>query len=72
MTPGDVARWAAEAVADLPALCTVEEAIRVLRLSRRHFYRLTAAGKISALQQAEGGRLLVPRAEISRYLEGLA
>jgi excisionase family DNA binding protein len=71
-TAGSVADWAAAAVSDLPSICTVDEAIGVLRMSRRHFYRQTSTGRIRTLKHGDGGRLLVPRAELARYLESLA
>jgi excisionase family DNA binding protein len=65
--------WVAAAVGHLPSLVTVAEVVAVLRLSRRHLYRLVAAGKLMAVRHTEGGSspLLIPRASIERYLRGL-
>lgn len=65
--------WVDEAVAELPPLSTVEEARALLRTSRRHFYRLVKSGKIEAVKAVEAGRspLLIPRAEVARYLRSI-
>lgn len=58
----------------LPALATANEAAKVLRMSGRNLRRMIVAGRISALRARESGssRVLVPRAEIGRYLRSLA
>ena len=65
--------WVEEAKASLPALCTTDEAMRLLRTSRRTLYRWIAAGKIKAVKTGAGGssRVHVPRAAIAEYLAGL-
>jgi len=66
--------WVDDAVAGLPPLCTTAEVLGVLRISRRHLYRLVAAGRIEAVKPRARGasRLLIPRAALRGYLEGLA
>lgn len=66
--------WVDEALASTPPLLTVLEAVVLLRMSRRHFYRLLAAGRIKAFRASESGssRHLVPKTEIARYLRTLA
>ncbi len=65
--------WVAEALAGLPALLTVQEAMPVIRTSRRQFYRLVASGKIHAIKatEAQPGRLLIPRGSLEKYLRSL-
>lgn len=65
--------WIEDALAALPPLVTVAEAMTVLRTSRRNVYRLTATGRVKALrdQPAGSSRLLIPRSELARYLRAL-
>ena len=65
--------WVRDTVAGLPATVTTDEACEALRMSRRNLYRIVAAGKLHARKTAEAGssRLLIPRAEIERYLRNL-
>jgi len=65
--------WADQLVADLPTLATATEAVEVLRCSKRTLYRLVSAGHMHAIRHATGGsaRLLIPRAELARYLRSL-
>lgn len=65
-TRGDLERWAEDATSGLPALCTVEECCKVLRMSKRNFYRKTSGGLIRHV--ANGTRLLIPRAELQRFI----
>jgi excisionase family DNA binding protein len=60
-------------VAELGSLATASEACTVLRCSRRTLARLVATGRLRAAKRAERGSspLLVPRAELQRYLAGL-
>ena len=57
----------------LPVLATANEAAKVLRTSGRNIRRMIVAGRITALRAQESGssRVLIPRAEIGRYLRGL-
>lgn len=66
--------WAADALGGLPAVLTTDEAIGVLRTSRRNLYRWIAAGKLRAVRHGVGGsaRVLIPRAAIAAYLTELA
>ena len=54
----------------LPLLLTAGEAIGVLRCSRRQLCRLIGDGRIGASREKASGssRVLIPRAEIGRYL----
>lgn len=65
--------WIDDTVAELPPLLTTDEAMRVLRTSRRNLYRWIAAGKLGAVRGGVGGsaRVLVPRAAISEYLRSM-
>lgn len=65
--------WIADAVRDLPPLCTAKEAAAFLRVSERTLARYMAAGLIKAVQRpAEGSaRVLIPRTELARYLSRL-
>lgn len=65
--------WVDEVVAKLPPIITTDEALSLLRTSRRNFYRLVASGRLRTLKQAEGGsaRHLIPRTEFARYLRSL-
>jgi excisionase family DNA binding protein len=57
----------------LPALLTASEAANLLRTSPRNLRRLIVAGRIASLRERETGssRVLIPRAEIGRYLTSL-
>lgn len=65
--------WVTIALEGLKPIVTVQEAIEVLRTSRRNFYRLVSSGKVHAVKAAEAGsgRLLIPRKSLERYLRGL-
>jgi len=58
--------WVDDAVAGLPALVTVNEAITLLRMSRRGFYRLLSGGIIRST--LVGRKHLIHRGELVRYL----
>lgn len=66
--------WIDETLAGYPPLLTVQEAMGVIRTSRRNFSRLLADGRIKSVRAAEGGssRHLIPRSELARYLRALA
>ena len=72
-TTGSQLDWVDEAVAELPSIVTVSEAIAVLRCSRRHLYRHVSRGRIHAVRPEDSGssRLLIPRREIARFLRSL-
>ncbi|WP_124712870.1 helix-turn-helix domain-containing protein [Mycolicibacterium nivoides] len=48
-------------------LLTIPEAIRVLRISRTHFFRLMRQGVIVPMRL--GGRTLIPACEIQRLID---
>ena len=62
--------WIDDVVASLPAVCTTDEAVSVLRCSRRCLYRWIAAGKIPAVKTGAGNsaRVLIPRVAIADFL----
>ena len=49
---------------------SVKEAVKFLSLSRTEVWRLIQAGKIRPLRS--GRRILIPRRELTRFLESLA
>ena len=65
--------WISEAIAALPPIVTTDEAISVLRTTRRNLYRKIASGHLHAVRSAEGGsaRLLIPRSSLEKYLRRL-
>jgi excisionase family DNA binding protein len=65
--------WVADVVAKLHPLCTAGEAANALRTSTRNLRRMIADGRLGAVRAVESGssRVLVPRAEIERYLRSL-
>lgn len=65
--------WVDDALEGVPALVTTKEAMAVLRVSRRTFYRLVARGHINTVKQNEehSGKHMVPRGELARYLRSL-
>lgn len=65
--------WAGDALAGLPAMLTTDEAVGVLRTSRRNLYRWISAGKLRAVRSGAGGssRVLIPRTSIAEYLSRL-
>ena len=64
--------WIDEAVAGLPALCTIAETATLLRVSTRTVARYLAARELVCVQRADrSARVLIPRAEIARYLARL-
>jgi excisionase family DNA binding protein len=66
--------WISDTVASLKPLTTADEAANALRTSPRTIKRMIADGRLTAVRARESGssRVLIPRAEISRYLLGLA
>jgi len=66
--------WISDVVADLPALATAAETSKALRTSPRNLRRHIAAGRLVAIRAEESGssRVLVPRAEIERFLRACA
>jgi hypothetical protein len=66
--------WIDEVVGALPPIVTSEEAFKLLRISRRSFYKLVALGKIKTLKQstAHSAKHMVVRSELARYLRSLA
>lgn len=65
--------WIADVIAGLAPLCTASEAANALRTSPRNLRRLIVMGRIGALREKQTGssRVLIPRAEIERYLRSL-
>lgn len=49
---------------------SINEAIKFLSVSRTEVWRLIRAGKLKVLKS--GRRILVPRRELTRFLESLA
>ncbi len=71
----ELAAWVREALEGLPAIVTIAEAARVLRMSGRNVRRLIAVGRIQSLKVCTGpgaGRVLFARSEVARFLESLA
>lgn len=66
--------WVAAAVEGLPALITTEEAVEVLRTTRRNLYRWLADGKIASVKHGFGGsaRVLIPKPALVKYLRSIA
>jgi excisionase family DNA binding protein len=66
-------QWIADAIRELPPLCTAKEAAEFLRVSERTLARYMASGLLKSVQRAAEGsaRVLIPRAEIARYLSRL-
>jgi excisionase family DNA binding protein len=66
--------WISETVSTLAPICTAAEAAAVLRTTTRNLRRMVARGRINAVRACDGGssRVLIPRAEIGRYLRSLA
>jgi excisionase family DNA binding protein len=65
--------WADAAVRDLPGLLGADEACKALRIARRKLNTLVADRRLRSVKHSEGGsaRLLIPRAEIARYLRSM-
>lgn len=66
--------WIDEALAGLPPILTVSEAMRVLRSSSRNLRRMVGDGRIQGLRSVDAGssRVLIPRVSVERYLRALA
>lgn len=66
--------WVDDAVQGLPALVTTEEAVQVLRTTRRNLYRWLATGKIPSVKHGFGGssRVLIPKPALVKYLRSIA
>ncbi|HYQ03544.1 MAG TPA: excisionase family DNA-binding protein [Polyangiaceae bacterium] len=73
MSSAQVIDTIAEIENSLPLLATANEAAKALRTSGRNIRRLIVAGRITALRARESGssRVLIPRAEIGRYMRSL-
>lgn len=68
-TPQD---WIDDVVADLPALATIPETAKTLRVSQRTIRRYMSAGRLRSVQHgAAGGRVLISRTEVRRYLSSI-
>lgn len=65
--------WIQDTVGQLPTLATLAETAEVLRMSVRNIHRLVANSRIIAVRAGAGGssRVLVPRAQIARFLSSL-
>jgi excisionase family DNA binding protein len=65
--------WIQDTVGQLPRLVTVAETAEALRMSVRNVHRLVARGRLIAVRAGAGGssRVLVPRAQIARFLSAL-
>lgn len=66
--------WVVDATRDLPPLLRLKEVCAALRVHDRTVRRLIKSGRLHALKYGEAGssRIIVPRAEIARYLLSLA
>jgi excisionase family DNA binding protein len=66
--------WISDVTQGLPGLLLISEAAAALRMSPRSIRRMIRAGSLRAVRATESGsaRVLIPRAEISRYLSSLA
>jgi excisionase family DNA binding protein len=53
---------------DEPVVLDIAEVATNLRVSRRHIYRLVARGELRVVRL--GRRVLVPRSELERLLDG--
>jgi len=63
----------AEIAAILPLLATIVEVADLLRVNPRTLKRYIASGRIRSVRADAGSsRVLIPRAEVERYLRGLA
>lgn len=64
------ASWIDEAIRDLPPILTLAETAKALRMSVRHLRRVVDSGRLRTLRATEAttARVLVPRAEVGRYL----
>jgi excisionase family DNA binding protein len=62
--------WIDDVVSDLPRLLTLDEATKVLRVSRRNLSRWIVAGHLQAIKTgtAQTARVLIPRTAIVEYL----
>jgi excisionase family DNA binding protein len=65
--------WIAEVLAELPSLCTVAEAARLLRMSPRNVQRKLATGELHSVRGKHAGSSpnLIPRASLEKYLRRL-
>jgi excisionase family DNA binding protein len=52
----------------LPDLLTAEEVAQLLRTTRKRVWRMTSDGRLQKVK--DGGRVLIPRAEVERHLRG--
>jgi excisionase family DNA binding protein len=66
--------WVLDCTSDLPGLLLIPEAANALRMHPRTIRRMIRAGVLRAVRATESGsaRVLIPRAEIQRYLASLA
>lgn len=74
VAPSPIERdWIRDTVGQLPRLATVFEIAQTLRMSARNVHRLVARGRLLAVRTGMGGssRVLVPRAELVRFLSTL-
>lgn len=63
----DTTKSATPRVLTPDSLLSIPEAVQALRISERHFFRLTSQGRIRTLKL--GSRTLVPHREILRLID---
>lgn len=65
--------WIDSTIEALPAFLTMDEAAKVLRLSKRTIARLVADGRLGSVRHGESGgaRRLIPRQAVDAYLRSL-
>jgi len=59
----------AELAVELPRFLTTNEAADLLRITRRHVYRLVDSGELTKFQHKPGGPLRIPRQRVLDYIE---
>lgn len=66
--------WIDNLVAKLPDVCTLAEASKAVRLSRRTLTRLIRAERLKAARLTDGGssRVLIPKEELAKLLHSMA
>lgn len=62
--------WIDDVLDGEPKMLTVEDVQRIMRIGRRHVYRLCADRRLHAIKTADGGkaRLLIPRDSLKELL----
>jgi excisionase family DNA binding protein len=58
-----------EIAADLPPLLKTNEVATLLRITRRHVYRLVASRELRPLSDKRGAPLRIPKRDVLNYIE---